>query len=407
MSHDLVPGELRQLSGSQLQHRLLADLDGLLREIEDGTVKENTFEGCIAPGKSNLHPLSEAQSRQIKDALSYKPVVTGKSEAGGLHILDSVLNLIRSLWGSHATDPQPASQGAAVDSLFLDRFGRVRTGEATPGDGTPDRQGEEHEISPGDVTQFFRTRGKEYKWVLPYAWDIANQLNAVQKSETEGDLALFFERRRKLNVQRPKATRFEQSVQRYAEKVSELYSDENGNITDEKSLEAFIGELVNSLLEGSRTYWPTSPLLAIFDAVIATVIRPLLHKHRTAHFQSKLTTAGGVIVSGNTMAKLDELVTTPGWNETSQRLVTGYVKKAFKTQVWSLFLDMFAPYNREYARSEHLNAAALTDVGLLIKDFGDPLHLDKIMELLKPTSQADELARFVVNHLRGDEFIDH
>ena len=29
------------------------------------------------------------------------------------------------------------------------------------------------------------------------------------------------------------------------------------------------------------------------------------------------------------------------------------------------------------------------------------------MELLKPTSQADELVRFVVNHLRGDEFIDH
>ena len=54
MSHDLVPGGLRQLSGSQLQHRLLADLDGLLREIEDGTVKENTFEGCIAPGKSTL-----------------------------------------------------------------------------------------------------------------------------------------------------------------------------------------------------------------------------------------------------------------------------------------------------------------------------------------------------------------
>ena len=92
------------------------------------------------------------------------------------------------------------------------------------------------------------------------------------------------------NDRRPHA--FEQSVQCYAEKVSELYSDENGNITDEKSLEAFIDELVNSLLEGSRTYWPTSPLLAIFDGVIATVIRPLLHKHRTAHFQSKLTTAG-------------------------------------------------------------------------------------------------------------------
>ena len=80
-----------------------------------------------------------------------------------------------------------------------------------------------------------------------------------------------------------------------------------------------------------------------------------------------------MIVSGNTMAKLDELVTTRGWNETSQRLVTGYVKKAFKTQVWSLFLDMFAPYNREYARSEHLNAAALTDVGLLIQRFRRPI----------------------------------
>ena len=407
MSHDLIPKELRQLSGSQLQHRLLADLHGLFREIEDGTVKVNAFAGCIAPGKSSLPPLSEAQSRQIREALSNKPVVTRPSETGVLHILDSVLDLIRSLWGSHATDPQPASKGNAADSLFLDPFGRVRNREALPTDRKPNRQKEGYEISPADVMRFFDTQGKEYHWVLPYAWDIANRLNAAHKSETEGDLALFLERRRKLNVQRPKATRFEQSVQRYAAKISELYSDENGDIADEKSLEAFIGELVDSLLEETRAYWPTSPLLSIFDGLVATVIRPLLYKHRTAYFSSELTTAGGVIVSGNTTAKLEELVTTPRWNETSRRLVMSYVKKAFKARVWSIFMDRYAPYNRDYARSQHLDAAALTDVGLLVKNFGEPIHLNEVMELLQPTGQADELVRYVVNHLRGDDFIDH
>jgi hypothetical protein len=56
MNHKLNLVQLRELSGPQLQHRLLAELDGLFREIEDGTVKDNTFTGCIALGHRRLPP---------------------------------------------------------------------------------------------------------------------------------------------------------------------------------------------------------------------------------------------------------------------------------------------------------------------------------------------------------------
>ena len=120
-----------------------------------------------------------------------------------------------------------------------------------------------------------------------------------------------------------------------------------------------------------------------------------------------MTNTAGVIVSGNLMGKIEELVTTPKWNETSQRRVVRYVKKAFQAQLWSLVWDRYAPYNREYSKSPHLNAATLTNAGVLVRSFGDPVHLNKVMELLQPTSQAEELAQYVVDHFRSGAFIDH
>jgi hypothetical protein len=407
MNHKLNLVQLRELSGPQLQHRLLAELDGLFREIEDGTVKDNTFTGCIALGHRRLPPLNENQSKQIKEVLLCAPVAADQSAKSGIPILRSVFSLIRSLWRSHDTNAHPAQGGAKSISLLLDQYGRVKGKDASPTDVDQNSQVESQEIQETDVKQFLAAQGEGYTWALPYAWEIANRLNAVKKSDTDGDLALFFERRRKLNVRRPKTTLFEQSAQRYAAKISEVYCDEKGDIANEKLLEAFIRELVTTLLEKTKAYWPTSPLLAIFDGLVATVMRPLLHRHRTAYVQSEMTTATGVIVSGSTMGKIKELVTTPKWNEKSQRLVVRYVKKAFKAQVWSLFLDRYAPYNREYSRSPHLNTATLTNVGLLIKNFGNPVHLSKVMELLQSTNQADELAQYVVDHFRCGDFIDH
>lgn len=407
MNHNLVSVQSRQLSGSQLQDRLLAELDDLFREIEDGTVKENTFTGCIALGLRSLPPLSENQSKQIKEVLLCATVATSQSARGRIPILSSVLNLIRSLWGSHDTNAHPALDSAKPKLLLLDQYGRVKRQDTSLTDGDQNSQVVSQEIQETDVKEFFDAQGEDYIWVLPYAWDIANRLDAVKKSDTDGDLALFLERRRRLNVRRPKSTLFEQSVQRYAAKISELYCDEKGDITNDKVLEAFIHALVTTLLNKTKAYWPTSPLLAIFDGLVATVMRPLLHKHRTAYMKSEMTTAAGVIVSGNIMGKIEELVTTPKWNETSQRLVVRYVKKAFQAQVWSLVWDRSAPYNRKYSRSPHLNAATLTNVGLLVRSFGDPVHLNKVMELLQPATTADELAQYVVDHFRSSAFIDH
>jgi len=49
----------------------------------------------------------------------------------------------------------------------------------------------------------------------------------------------------------------------------------------------------------------------------------------------------------------------------------------------------------------------LTDAGLPMKSFGDPVHLDKMMELLQPTNQADELVQYVSEHFRSNDVIDH
>ena len=115
----------------------------------------------------------------------------------------------------------------------------------------------------------------------------------------------------------------------------------------------------------------------------------------------------GVVASANAKGQKVELVTAPKWNEASKERVVRYVRKAFKGQVWSFFLDRYAPYNREYARSPHLDSATLTDAGYLVRNFGNPLHLNQIMDLLQSTSQADELARHVTEHFRSDDFIDH
>lgn len=407
MSHKLNLEQLRQLSGPQLQHRLLVELDDLFREIEDGTVKENTFTGCIALEHRDLAPLTQSQSKQIKELLLRAPVAPNQSTKVEVHILSSMFKFIRSLWESHDTNTHPAQDSTKSVSALLDQDGRVKSKDTSPTYRDQNSQAENREIQESDVKQFLAAQGEDSIWVAPYAWDIANQLNAMKKSETDGDLALFLERRRKLNIRRPKSTRFEQSVQRYAATISELYCDEKGDITDEISLESFISDLVNTLLEKTKAYWLTSPLLAIFDGLIATVMRPLLHKHQTFYFPSELTTATGAIVSGNTVGRIEELVTVPKWNETSQGLVARYVKKAFKKQVWTFFLDRFASYNLDYTKSPHLDAASLTDVGLLVKNFGNPIHLKSIMELLQPTNQPDELAHYVVDHFRGSDFLDH
>ena len=69
MNHKPNIVQLRQLGGPELQHYLLAELDGLFTEIRDGIVKENTFTGCIALGHRSLPPLNENQSKQIKEVL--------------------------------------------------------------------------------------------------------------------------------------------------------------------------------------------------------------------------------------------------------------------------------------------------------------------------------------------------
>ncbi len=326
---------------------------------------------------------------------------------GRVHILSPVFNLIRNLWTSHDIDAHPVKEGAKPDSLLLDQYGRVKSKGASPAVVNDNSQAESQEIQEAGVKHFFASHGEDYSWVLPYAWDIANQLNAVKKSITDGDLALFLERRRKLNVRRPKTTLFEQSVQRYAVKISELYCDEKGEIINKKYLELFINELIAALLDKTKVYWPTSPLLAIFDGLVVPVIRPLLYKHQTAYIQSEITTADRVVVSGNTKGKMKELVASPRWNKTSQKMVVHYVEKAFKSNIWSFFMDRYAPYNREYSMSSHLNSASLSDVGLLVKSFGDPVHLSKLMSLLRPTNQADELVHYVVDHFRDSDFIDH
>ena len=398
---------LRRLSGPQQQQHLLTDLDGLFREIEDGTVRDDTFTGCIALENRRLPPLDKDQSRQIKALLSCVAGSADQPAKSRIPILSSVFDLIRSLWGNDGTNRDIAEGGAASISGLLDGYGRVTASANAPTGGDRNSQPESGEIQERDVTQCLAAQGKDCRWVLPYAWDIANRLNAVKKSEAEGDLALFFERRRKLNVRRPKSTRFEQSAQRYAAMISELYCDEKGDIIDEKALEAFIRELVAILLHKTKAYWPRSPLLAIFDAVVAPVIRPLLHKHQTAYFQSETVAEGGVVTSGNAKSQKVELVTAPKWNEASKEKVVDYVKQAFKGQVWSFFMDRYAPYNREYTRSLHLDPATLTDAGYLVRGFGNPVHLNQVMDLVQPTGQADELAHLVTEHLRSDGFIDH
>jgi len=400
VNHDSNPVQIRHISSAQLQSRLIAELDDLFVEIEDGIVKENSFTTCIALGHKSLPPLNENQSRQIKEALFYKPGVALQLVETGPSILDAVFNFIRSLLGSGDKDINPEHGGAESNNMLLDQYGRVKSRDAVL-----DHSGQD--IQEKDVETFFKSHGKDNAWVLPYSWDIANRLNSVKRAEVDGDLALFFERRRKLNVQRPKATCFEKSVQRYAAKVSELYSDEKGNITDERSLEMFVHDLVEKLLKKTKNYWPISPLLAIFDGVVATVLRPLLHRHRTVYFQNDMTTEAGVIVSGNTMAKSEQLVTTPKWNEEAQKSVARYVKKAIEAQVWSLFMDRYAPFNRDYSKSPHVDASKLSDAGLLVKSFGDPVHLDKVMELLQSTNQADDLVGYVSDHFRNDDIIDH
>ncbi|MCP3868760.1 MAG: hypothetical protein GY703_11820 [Gammaproteobacteria bacterium] len=407
MNQEIPKEMLRQLSGPQLQHRLLAELEELLGEIEDGTVRSDSFTGCIAIGNQILPPLNEKQSTQIKNVLSRTPTAITEAEKGGHSILSTVFHLIRNLWGPHSTGSGPAR--LSNDSLpsLLDEHGRIKRKDTGTTEDAGDGPLENHEIQLTELNSLFTAHGEKYTWALPYSWDIANKLNAVSHSDTEGDLALFLERRKKLNIRRPKATRFEQSAQRYAAKISELFTDENGNIISQESLETLIRELVSILLDKTRPYWPTRPLLAIFDGVVATIFRPLLHKHRTVHYQSRLVNATGVIQSGNTKMKTAELVTTPTWNEESQKRVQHYVKKAFKAQVWSLFIDRYAPYNREYARTQHLDATTLTHVGLAVKNFGNPVHLNQIMDLLQPTNQADELVQYVNNHFRSDERIDH
>ncbi len=403
--HNLV--SLRRLSGPQQQQHLVTDLDGLFTEIEDGTVRNNTFTGCIALENRRLPPLDEDQSRQIKALLSCAAESADQSAKSRISILSSVLNLIRSLWGKHENNTGSAQDGAAPTSGLLDKYDRVKGRSTAPIGGDRKAQPEGAEIQETDVTQCLAAQGEDCTWVLPYAWDIANRLNDVKQSEAEGDLALFFERRRKLSVRRPKSTRFEQSAQRYAAMISELYCDEKGDIVDEKALEAFISELVAILLDKTKTYWPRSPLLAIFDGVVATVLRPMLHKHQTARFQSEMISDDGVIASANAKGQKVELVTAPKWNEASKEQVVRYVRTAFKGQLWSFFMDRYAPYNREYARSPHLDPATLADAGYLVRHFGNPLHLSQVMDLLQPTSQADELAHHVTEHFRSDAFIDH
>jgi len=210
-----------------------------------------------------------------------------------------------------------------------------------------------------------------------------------------------------MNVRRPNATLFEQSVQRYAADISELYCDENGDIIDERSLEAFIHELVIMLLSKTRDYWSMSPLLAVFDGLVATVMRPLLYNHRTMRIPHQVTTESGMIISGNMMGQAEKLITTPKWNNDSLPLVEHYVEQAFKSQLSFFFLDRFAPYNREYSKSPHMGAECLTNASLLVKEFGSPIHLKQVMELVRSTGQEDELVEYVEKHFRSDDFLSH
>jgi len=408
VSHDSDLVQIGHLNGSQLQNRLLDELDDLLLEIEDGIVKESTFTGCIALGHNSLPPLNESQSRRIKEILYCEPDIANQLAEVRPPILNMVLEFIRGLWTSDDRESANSGRdGTESTLLLLDQYGRVKpSGEILDYSGRSDGR-EEQDVQEADVERFFSSCGDNCAWAIPYSWDIANRLRMVKQAEADGDLALFFERRRKLNVQRPKATRFEQSVQRYTARVSELYSDEKGNITDKPSLQALVNELVDRLLKASRIYWPMVPLLAIFDGLVATVLRPLLHRHRTVYFQSETISQTGVIVSGSATAKAEQLVTTPKWNEEAQKEVVDCVKKALKAHIWSLFMDRYAPFNREYSKSPHLNGATLTDVGLQIRGFGDPVHIGKVMELLQPTNEADELANYVSDHFRSDDIIDH
>ena len=141
MSHELIPVRHRQHIGPQLQHHLLAELDALFTEIEDGTVKDRTFTGCIALGHRDLPPLNKNRSREIKEAFCSAPATARQSEkAGGIPILTSVINLIRNLWGPRESHTNPVQNNTASVSIHLDRYGRVRCKPASPKDGKQNGQ---------------------------------------------------------------------------------------------------------------------------------------------------------------------------------------------------------------------------------------------------------------------------
>jgi len=408
--------QLYETRSAKLQDRLLNELDSLFEEIEDGIVKDNAFVGCIALGQRDLPPLNERQSAQLRELLLTEPAVDARSEQheetehGGVAAIGFVLNLFHRLWHPKDTHHHSDHSTAKEDqpfALLLDPDGRVKEMEINPAPGEKKDQTPGREISEADVKRLIKAHGKDYAWVLPYCWDIANRLGTVKGQEREGDVALFLEKRRKLNVRRPNATRFEQSLQRYAVMISELYCDEEGAVRDKKALEAFIRQLVTFLLNKTKVYWATTPLLAIFDAVVATVIRPLLFKHRTAHIPHQTTTDSGLIVVGNMLGKAEQLITEPNWNADSLTLVQHYVEKALKTHLTFFFFDQFGPYNREYAKFPHFDPTDLPNVGLPVKEFNKLVHLKQVVELIQPTAQADELIQYVEKHFRSDEFIGH
>lgn len=375
---------------------LLNELDDLFPLFQDGTINDDTFVGGLPMSYLNtdgsLGPLTLEESRKIRQALMESPHRPNKRF--GLALISHID--WKHFFKGNDKEKSKANNGQRACPAIIGCDGHL----------LPFSKDE-------DISTLIEKRLNTHELPrLSAYWNAINEkLETKHHEEIGGDLRLIDENRRKLTAKRLNATPFEQAAQCYSANISSRFCDENGEIVSPGSLSVFVHALIDNLLERTKLYWPIAPLLAIFDAIVVPVLRPMLHPYQTWRSEHDFFSDNGVFDVGQFVNKRTSLETKPIWNDAAKQRALHLVEEALKQHLAVRFLglkffDTFSTYNREVHHSEHLNPSIFKGK---IRSFGPPVHTKDIMELVQeiPKKPEEKVLDKIMTYRSSEEGIWH
>lgn len=363
-------------TNQELIAELLGELHDCFGLFQDGIINDDTFVGGLPLAYLNadgsLQALTLEESRQIKYALADSS--THSKRPFGF-ALPSFINWIQFLKGDDekldkdAHDaPSPAITGSDGKILPLPK-----------------------DINPNSLIQ---ARLKEQGLPrLGAYWHAINEKLEEKRLELQcGDLTPIDPDRNKLTAKRFNATPFERAAQEFSVRISSKFCDASGDIISPDLLEEFVNKLIDFLLEKTRSYWSTDPLLLLFDAIVVPVLRPMLYPHTTWISAHNFFSESGAFDVRQLANKRTSFETIPTWSVAAGQQALHFVEESLKHHLSLRFIglrlfDAFSPYNRKVHSSLHIDPSEYRGK---MRTFGPPVHTKDVMQLIQPVPKKPE-----------------